>query len=306
VGGDAAQVLLCGIESEGPRNFLKPNGLRKFRVQISGLKKTTFHMKTISSLEKPVYEINLTEVVKEVKPNWTVDISPTQIKLGTPDGVFEVKHKDYLIRGALWVVGLLVLPLGVVLEANLPIGHPGLSFFLTLTVVGGIGAYLRQMLENSFTDRVEIQIAERAIGSAVTDDEMMANAVVSFWAIRDSAPSLAKKFELIYPDNGANSVGLMMLEPIRQAMRDLGRKIGETSDSDNKKGGAWWVKQDLYSQKLARAAKHIRDIKEGKTVSKRGFETAWFRTVKIPGWLSRAAFSFGLTFTIVLIVVIAF
>lgn len=50
------------------------------------------------------------------------------------------------------MANLLVLPLGVISEAELPVGHPGLSFGLALLVVGAIGVVIKRMLLDSFAN----------------------------------------------------------------------------------------------------------------------------------------------------------
>lgn len=135
---------------------------------------------------------------------------------------------------------------------------------------------------------------------------MFAHGIIAYWAIRDSAPPLARKFRLIFPDSGVNSVGSTMLEPIRQALQDLHRTRSTARQFAEDGRDADWARKDLFAKKLMHAAKYIRNEREDNQVKNPRFETAWFRIVKVPAWLAQASFNFGVAITIVLLIVIFF
>jgi hypothetical protein len=253
--------------------------------------------KTVSSLsDADPKRIDLNEVIQECFGQGAyVKASSTTIKLKIP-GHFEVvaSHSDSWLRAAEWIFMFSILPISNAMENTLPIGTYGLSFFATLWIGSLIAVAIHNRLHVSFKTRITDQIM-RAKQCAVTNEEMMTEAILAFWAIRDSRPYFSSTFRFWHSNKGSNSVSWTMLRPIQEAMRDVAERAVAGRQSN-------WSRTYHYDRKFEFVEQKLFDSFVTNTEKDPGFETAWFRSVKVPFWWNRLFRNLGCVGSIILLI----
>jgi hypothetical protein len=172
---------------------------------------------------------------------------------------------------------VVALPFGVFLESAFPVIHSCASFCLGLGVIGSLAVLWQNDLRRSFASRVVNQVTLCAGRVAEVNHELLTEAMLAFWAIRDTRPALANVFQFWgrrddhnQRSDGSNSVAWSLLTPIQKAMQSVAERIvnGESAS---------WSRIDLYQQKFEAVAAKIPNFPQNS-----GFEAAWWRTVVIP------------------------
>lgn len=139
---------------------------------------------------------------------------------------------------------------------------------LILAVLGMLSVWGITSLRLNFGTRIKDQIQIVAMKNALTNNELLAEAIIAFWAVRDTRPLFSAKEKLLHRNRGTNAIAGSMLSSLIHAIRVAHNKIqeGDTKPRDG------WAARNYYDQALGGAAAKIPVLSD-----------AWNRIMLIPG-----------------------
>lgn len=241
--------------------------------------------------EKNMGRVDLEEVAQSMFGSTArVKSSPLAIQIWLP-GWTEwriVKNHDTIVRAALWVWLVAAFPIMWWAEHK---GLPdGVGFFGAGTILAALGWWMRGYLKTSFTSRVKEQLTLRCSASSTENEELATEAIIAFWAIRDTRPFFSRRTNYLL-GGGSNDIYVTMLAPLHKALRLVHDKVAGASTPSGS-----WPQQNYYDQAVKGAVSSVEQLEQG-----------WFRTVKIPlllqGWMMKMCPVFFLWFTAIPFVV---
>jgi hypothetical protein len=200
-------------------------------------------------------------------PNASVKLSKRSITLRLPESELNpayertVSQLDGKLRALQWVILLANLLVLQHLAANA-------TQVVILSALGLLSLWGLKALRVSFETRIGDQLTIVAPKNAFSNNELLAEAMIAFWAVRDSRPWLSAKDSLWHPDRGSNSIVGTMLSSLSTALKLAHDKV-KSGDKEDRGG---WKARTFYDQAITGAAAKISDL----------YRT-WWRTIVIPG-----------------------
>lgn len=217
-------------------------------------------------------KINIKEVVESMVPGSSVDAQSVGIHIMIPRQATEspidesrVVVTDALLRGAVWAIGLGMLPCMIGVE-NLHLFPQWTGFLVTGVVLGIVGLVVLGNLSGPFDSNVVETLKEARRVS--NKEEMLTYSALAFWAIRDTRPLFARRVNwLVFTAPEGNDLFKFGLRPLRDAMALLEEM------QNNLQKDQWFRRHEFDG--------HI-DFVLGKVDMMRNL---WARTYKIPEFL---------------------